>query len=148
MQSTSVAKQQWLQDGTDLLQVVQPGGSLYYGINEKGGIQVKPTLIAVDGAVAPRTPGYFVITKGSAAALTLAAPTAGTDDGLEIEISSRTAFAHVITATGLLLTGTASVNSVTYPTNAGGTAWFTADNGKWIVAVGGTIGGAGNFLFA
>jgi len=148
MLSTFFAKDQYLQDGTDILQIISPGGAIYFGMNEKGGIQVKPTLIAVDGAIAPRVPGFFIITKGSAAALTLAAPTAGVDDGLEIEISSRTAFAHVITATGLLETGTASVNSVTYPTlGAGGTAWFTADNGKWIVAVGGTVG-ANQFVFA
>jgi len=150
MQGTQTAKFQFLQDGTDFLQVVSPGGQIYFGFNEKGGIQARPTLITGDGAIAPRVPGYFVITKGSAAALTLAAPTAGTDDGLEIEISSRGAFAHVITATGLLLTGTASVNSVTYPTaGAGATAWFTADNGKWVVAVGGAIAAAGaGFAFA
>jgi len=136
--NTQVAKQQWLQDGTDYMQIVGPGGAIYYAINEKGGYQVKPTLIAVDGAINPKVPGFFVITKGSAAALTLAAPTAGVDDGLEIEISARTAFAHVITATGLLLTGTAAVNSVTFPTlGAGGTVYLTADNGKWILANGG-----------
>ncbi len=138
MLNTQVAKQQWLQDGTDYMQIVGPGGAIYYAINEKGGYQVKPTLIAVDGAINPKVPGFFVITKGSAAALTLAAPTAGVDDGLEIEISARTAFAHVITATGLLLTGTAAVNSVTFPTlGAGGTVYLTADNGKWILANGG-----------
>ena len=148
MLASQVAKMQYVQDGNDFMQIVGPGGAIYYAINEKGGYQVKPTLIAVDGAINPKVPGYFVITKGSAAALTLAAPTAGVDDGLEIEISARTAFAHVITATGLLVTATANVNTITFPTSAGGTAYLTADNGKWIVAVGSTVGGAGNFLFA
>jgi len=148
MLQTFAAKEQFLQDGTDIFQVVSPGGAVYFGMNEKGGLQVKPTLITGDGAINPRIPGFFIITKGSAAALTLLAPTAGVDDGLEIEISARTAFAHAITTVGLLLTGTANVNSVTFPTlGAGGTAYLTADNGKWIVAVGGTVG-ANQFVFA
>lgn len=53
--------------------------------------------------------GNYLITKSTAiAALTLAAPTAGVQDGMVIQISSTTAFAHTLTATGLLQTGGAA----------------------------------------
>ena len=65
----------------------------------------------VTGAVVPTINAYAangaitiasqvaVITKGTAAAMTLAAPTTGTDDGVTITIASDTAAAHTITAT-------------------------------------------------
>ena len=136
-QNTQVAKLQWLADGTDILQVVQPGGFVQASINEKGGVQYLPGLITANGAINPRLPGFFVITKGSIASLTLAAPTATVDDGLEIEISSNTAFAHVVTTVGLLLTSSAAVNSITFPAFAGATVYLTAFQGKWILCTGG-----------
>lgn len=42
--------------------------------------------------------GVHALTKGSAAAMTLAAPTAG-DEGTELTITARTAFAHTVTIT-------------------------------------------------
>jgi hypothetical protein len=59
------------------------------------GIGHKQTLASADGAIAAKT-GTVVITKGSAAALTLADPTAGTDDGCRLFIVSATAFAHTV----------------------------------------------------
>jgi hypothetical protein len=92
-----------------------------------------PVLLSADGAIAPHTPAWNVITKGSAAALTLAAPTAGTDDGLTVGVQSSTAFAHVITATGLLQTGSASVNTATFAAFAGAGLILRAYNAKWLV---------------
>ncbi len=143
MQVTQVAKQQWLQDGNDFMQVVGPGGKIVSAISEKGGIQVVTNLLATDGAINPRQPGFYVITKGSAAALTLAAPVVGTDDGLEIEITVGSNFAHVITATGLLLVAGAagnpknSITAVTTNTAVGTTAYLTAYQGQWFYATGG-----------
>src|SRR5574337_2027987 len=54
------------------------------------------TLAAADGAV-EISGGTVVITKASAAALTLAAPAAGTDDGKIIRFISNTAAAHTVT---------------------------------------------------
>jgi hypothetical protein len=138
--NTQTAKLQFLNEaGVDIVQTVGIGGAVQYSLNQNGGVQVVAQPIAANGAINPRLPGYYVITKGSIASLTLAAPTATVDDGLVIEISANTAFAHLITATGLLLTGTAAANTVTYPTaGAGGTAYFTAYQGKWIVGLGGT----------
>lgn len=137
-QNTQTAKMQYLNEsGIDIIQMIGVGGNGGFSINANGGQQHPPTLIAANGAVNPRLPGFFVITKAGVAALTLAAPTAGVDDGLEIEISSNTAFAHSITTVGLLLTASAAVNSITFPAFAGATVWLTAYQGKWIVCTGG-----------
>ncbi len=74
-----------------------------------------------------------MLTKGSAAALTLAAPTATVDDFKIIVLTSNTAFAHVLTATGLLQTGTATVNVATFAAFAGASLTLMAYQGKWNV---------------
>lgn len=89
--------------------------------------------ISASGAVAPRVAANYVITKAGVAALTLAAPTSGTDDGLQIVITSGTAFAHTLTATGLLNTGSASVNVATFAAFAGAGLTLVAYAGKWNV---------------
>ena len=103
--------------------------------NALGGNDYKDKyVLSADGAIDPHTPGRYIITKGSAAALTLGAPTAGTEDGLEIEISSSTAFAHVLTATGLLQDGAGHANTATCAAQTGCSFCLTAYNGKWMVA--------------
>lgn len=68
--------------------------------------------IAADGAI-PVVSGNYLVTKGSAAALTIAAPAAA-DVGKVIQITSNTAFAHAITFTGnTLCCGTAAVATAT-----------------------------------
>lgn len=62
----------------------------------KAGAKEVITLLSADGAIPVRA-GTYHITKGSAAALTLAAPVAGQDDGMIINILSETAFAHTVT---------------------------------------------------
>lgn len=89
--------------------------------------------IAASGAIDPHSPGRYVITKATAAALTLGAPTAGSEDGLTIEIYSSTAAAHVLTATGLLQDGAGHVNTATCAAQIGCAFSLTAFNGKWIV---------------
>ncbi len=142
MLATQQAKEVFLADGTDLVQIVGQGGAIKSAITEKGGVQVFTNLLAADGAIPNRVPGFYMITKGSAAALTLAAPVAGTDDGMEVEITVGTNFAHVITATGLLQQAGAAANknSITFAdaTNrVGSTVYLTAFNGLWLVANGG-----------
>ncbi|HEV8059815.1 MAG TPA: hypothetical protein VGP68_08070 [Gemmataceae bacterium] len=90
-------------------------------------------LVAASGAVDPHTPGSAVITKAGIAVLTLAAPTAGIDDGLIITLTSATAYAHTLTATGLLSTGSASVNEATFAAYAGAGLTLQAYNGTWQV---------------
>ncbi len=96
-------------------------------------------VISIDGAIDAHTAAAYVITKGSAAALTLAAPTVTTDDFLTIVITSNTAFAHVITATGLLQTGAATVNTATTSAFAGSSLTLMAYQGKWNVVSQNTV---------
>jgi hypothetical protein len=80
-------------------------------------------------------PQNFAITKATAAAITLVAPSKG-QDGLEIVFTSLTAAAHVITATSLLANaGTASPYTTATMANAeiGGGLILQAQNGLWNV---------------
>lgn len=94
---------------------------------------MKLSLIPANAAIPPRAGKAGVITKGTAAALTLAAPTAGADDGIRIMLTSDTAAAHTLTATGLLQTGSASVNVATFAAFAGAGLTLVAYKGKWNV---------------
>ena len=87
--------------------------------------------ITASGAIDPHTPQSYAITKAGVAAMTLAAPTSGTDDGVTIEIFSTTAFAHTVTATGLFQNGSGSVNLETAAANAGAYLLIQAYQGKW-----------------
>ncbi|MDE2022400.1 MAG: hypothetical protein KGI71_05830, partial [Patescibacteria group bacterium] len=98
------------------------GATAVYTCNAAGNWEVpigslfspSPVALTTNGAIPPHAAQTYVITKAGVLAETLAAPTAGTDDGLQIVVTSNTANAHTITATGLLQTGTASVNVATF----------------------------------
>lgn len=103
-----------------------------------------PTQLAVqvrttDGAVTT-TSGLKVLSKTSAIAATLAAPVAGTsaeggDDGTQIIITAGTAYAHVVTATGLVhdgVTGGAKT-TLTFGAFVGSSIHLVAYNAKWHV---------------
>jgi hypothetical protein len=89
------------------------------------------TVQAVDGALAV-APSTVIVTKSTAAALTLAAPVAGTDDGKIIRVVSATAAAHVITGAvgfnGKNASGTATLGAV-----KGNSVSLLAYNGQWYV---------------
>jgi hypothetical protein len=85
-------------------------------------------------AINPHVSGNYVVTTGSADAMTLGAPTAGVDDNLSIAIWSNTAFAHTLTATGLLQTGQSGKTGVlTFAAFAGSGVSLRAYGGKWQV---------------
>lgn len=90
-----------------------------------------PVALAGDGAIDPNTSATYVITKGSAAALTLAAPTNPGSDGVTIVVTSNTAFAHTITTATLLDTGTALTTSVVFAAFAGASVTLMAWAGRW-----------------
>lgn len=92
-----------------------------------------PAALAASGAVPPHVGHTYVVTKAGVAALTLAAPTATTDDGIEITITSNTANAHTLTATGLFQCGTSAVNLATFAAQAGAGLTLMAYQGKWNV---------------
>ena len=96
------------------------------GLN--GNILANVQTISGDGAITIKN-GAVLLTKGSAAAITIAAPTSGVDDGAEVTITTSTAFAHVVTQ------GTVGFNAK----GASGTATWAAakGNGITIVAIAG-----------
>jgi len=64
------------------------------------------TTVAANGALSVSSGNYLLITKAGVIALTLAAPTAGVQDGMVITITADNgAYADTLTATGLLQTG-------------------------------------------
>lgn len=90
------------------------------------------TLASANGAIGI-APGTVVITKtGSLAAMTLAAPTAA-QNGLILRITSATAFAHTVTATGLFDDGVTggSKTTATFAAFAGASMEVMAYEGKW-----------------
>lgn len=99
-------------------------------------------LLAADGAI-DLTLGNFkssqIITKGSAAAITLAAPTAGLPvngghDGLRLHIINTTAFAHTVTNTSPGFNNNGAAQDVgTFAAAKGGCLLLEAYNASWYV---------------
>lgn len=110
--------------------VVQLGGLLVQRMDKSDSAQV---IASGDGAIAIKT-GTVVITKGTAAALTLAAP-AESQNGVRLRITSATAAAHVVTATGLLFDGAEATgdDTATFAAFPGATVELEAVNQKWNV---------------
>ncbi len=111
------------------------------GVNSSGQAltQLSPTigvttLTGTADAIPPHTTATYFI-KGTSAidAATLAAPTATTDDGKVIVVTSSSAYAHTITATGLFQTGSTTVNVATFAAHAGASIGLMANQGKWNV---------------
>lgn len=92
-----------------------------------------PAVLSADGAI-PVQSGTYYVTKGSAAALTIAAPVEA-DKGKRIQVSSGSAFAHVITFTGNTLRGgTAAVATATFAAQEGaGLTIQCLNTGEWNV---------------
>ena len=91
-------------------------------------------VASANGAIASKN-GTVVITKGSAAALTLAAPTATTDDWKRLTIVSSTAAAHTITNSSPGFNGGGSGSDVaTMAASIGSTLELVAYQGVWLVA--------------
>lgn len=91
---------------------------------------------SANGAISIPTRGRKIvfITKGTAAALTLAAPTATTHDGVEIVIVSTTAAAHTVTATTIgFNAGDTSKDVGTFGAAIGNGLTCVAYQGEWYV---------------
>lgn len=90
---------------------------------------------AANGAITPDAAYVHVITKTSAAVMTLAPPAAG--DSSQIVIIGRTAFAHTVTVTEGLGGKGAGADVMTFGA-VGDSIVLQADNAHWV-----QIGGAG-----
>lgn len=87
----------------------------------------------VSGAIAvPSMNTIAVINKAGVAVMTLAAPSKA-QDGMRLTVTSLTAFAHTVTATGLFKTGAATVNLATFAAFAGVGFSAVAVNGLWVI---------------
>ena len=105
-----------------------------------GPVSVPIQVASADGAITIKS-GIVVITKGTAAALTLAAPTAGTaenggDDGKILYIDSTTAAAHTVTVSGGLRGAGAGADVGTFGAAIGNGVALYAYNGNWYVVPG------------
>lgn len=101
-------------------------------------VQHEIQVAAADGAITLKS-GKVLITKATAAALTLADPvvglqSAGGDDGKELEVISTTAAAHTVTIAGGLNGGGSGADVGTYGAAIGNRFSVVAYNGKWWAA--------------
>jgi hypothetical protein len=92
-----------------------------------GGQQDNVSAALVDGAIAIKT-GTVAITKAGVAALTLAAPTATTDDGKVLTIIATTANAHTVTTPAAKLNG---LHIATFGGAVGDSLVLEAYQGVW-----------------
>jgi len=115
---------------TQIAQTVQEGA--FTGTTKKQALLADFNVISADQALPVNLPGRSIITKATAAALTLAAP-AKADDGMLVEFISTTAAAHVITATGLLADGAGHTDTLTFAAQIGASCLLMAYQGKWYV---------------
>lgn len=94
-------------------------------------VQNAVTLAAANGAISIVS-GSVVLTKAGVAAMTLAAPTAA-QNGTIINVTSATANAHTVTATGLIDDGVTggSKTTATFAAFAGASMTLMAYEGKW-----------------
>jgi len=110
----------------------------------QGQFQQEQQVMSSDGAITIKS-GVVIITKGSALAATLAAPTAGLlaaggDDGKVLEVYSTTAFAHTVTISGGLAGAGASADVATYGAAAANRMTLRAYNGAWHLSGGAVVG--------
>lgn len=107
--------------------------NLKLGTAEHADIQPTVQIASAAGAIAIK-PSTVFITKGTAAAMTLAAPTAGTHDGVEIVIVAATAAAHTVTNSSPGFNGAGTSGDVaTFGGAVGDNIRVVAYNGKWHV---------------
>ncbi len=95
-----------------------------------GGVKHNTQVLSGDGAITIKS-GKVIITKSSAAAITLADPTADTDDGKTLEVISTTAQAHTVTIAGGLNGAGSGADIGTFTTVVGNRFAVVAYNGKW-----------------
>lgn len=87
--------------------------------------------ITGDGAITIANYALVILSKGSAAAITLAAPTAGTHDRFEITIVAASAQAHVVTCSTVGFNAKGSSGTLTFTAAIGNSVVLVAYNGNW-----------------
>lgn len=95
-----------------------------------GTVKLTTQAITADGAITLKS-GLVILNKAGAIAATLAAPTATTDDGKELNIVSITAQAHTVTVAGGINGTGASGDVGTFGGAIGDGFTVIAYGGKW-----------------
>lgn len=90
-------------------------------------------VASANGAILVKPGTCFITKTGSAAVMTLADPTTGLHDGLELEIVSTTAFAHTVTNTSGFNNGGAASDVGTFAAAIGNGLGLVAYQGRWYV---------------
>jgi hypothetical protein len=99
-----------------------------------GGTQVPIVLSGGADAIPAHTSATYMVTTAGVDAMTIAAPTVTTDDGLLIKVVTNTNAAHTITFTGgTLRPGTAAVTTVNFFSFRGSSITIMAWQGNWYV---------------
>ncbi len=98
-----------------------------------GTLNTARIALATNGAIDSHTSARYVATKAGVLAMTLAAPTDVTDNGVRIELFSDTANAHTLTATALLDTGSANAAIATFAAFKGAGVVLEAYGARWKV---------------
>lgn len=107
--------------------------------SSNGGAKGAVVAYAANGAISIYS-HTAVVTKGTAAALTVAAPTATTHDGVTITVVSSTAAAHTVTATTIgFNAGDAASDVGTFGGAIGDGFAFVAYQGEWYVVPGSNL---------
>ena len=101
--------------------------------SSNGGVKGEFAVYADSGAIPIRS-HTALLSKGSAQAMTLTAPTATTHDGVTITVVSITAQTHTVTATTIgFNAGNTSTDVGTYGGAIGDGFTFVAYQGEWYV---------------
>src|ERR1035437_529999 len=99
-----------------------------------GGTQVPIVLNGGTDAIPAHTSATYIVTTAGVDAMTIAAPTVTTDDGLLITVETSTNAAHTLTFTGgTLRPGTAAVTTVNFLSYTGSSVTIMAWQGNWYV---------------
>jgi len=108
---------------------VTAGVSLMDIRNAAGTSLANPTALTTNGAIPVTASAVFSITKAGVLADTLAATST---NGIVLTVSSATAYAHTVTATGLYV-GAAGVNLATFAAYPGCYMTVQSISSKWLV---------------
>jgi hypothetical protein len=106
------------------------------GVITATSLKLAPIVLLSGGAdaIPAHTPGTYMVTTAGVDAMTIAAPTVTTDDGIVIKVTTNTNAAHTITFTGgTLRPGTAAVTTVNFASFRGSSIELMAWQGAWYV---------------
>jgi hypothetical protein len=109
--------------------------SYLFGTSAASTLKFSPiSLTGGADAIDPHTAASYMVNTVGVDAMTIVAPTSGTDDGKVIQITTGTTGTPTLTCTGgTLRPGTAAVTTVLFAASPGSTVVLMAYQGLWYV---------------